>query len=206
MSAALVGGLAGVVVSPMLLEAIARAGRQAASLGPWRSITISGATAAAGAWAAFWSGGGLSAAAWWLLLVPGVALAIVDWREHRLPTSLVAVAGVGIAGALTAQSVLSGDWGSWWQAAAAAAVAFVLFYALALFSGLGYGDVKLATVIAGCAGYSSLTTASAALVTGFLAAGVAAIVLLVGGAGRGGAMAMGPWLLLGSAASLACYG
>jgi len=43
------------------------------------------------------SGGGVSAVAWWLLLVSGVALAVVDWREHRLPTPLVAVAGIGIA-------------------------------------------------------------------------------------------------------------
>ncbi len=205
-SVALVGGLAAVVVSPMMLAAIARAGRQAASLGPGLSIMVCVAAAAAGGWAAFWSGGGLSAVAWWLLLVPGVGLAVVDWREHRLPTWLVAVAGVGIAGAFTAKSVSSGDWGSWWQAAAAAVAAFVVFYAVAVASGLGYGDVKLAAVIAGCAGYTSLSAAAAALMAGFLAAGVAAGVLLVGGAGRGSAMALGPWLLLGAAASLAYYG
>jgi leader peptidase (prepilin peptidase)/N-methyltransferase len=116
------------------------------------------------------------------------------------------VAGVGVGTALTASAVLSGNWGRWWQAAFAAAAAFVVFYAVAVVSGLGYGDVKLAAVIAGCAGYTSPTAAAMALVGGFVAAGVvAAITVVVGGAGRGSALAMGPWLLLGAAATLALY-
>jgi len=84
-------------------------------------------------------------AAWWVLLVAGVALAVIDAREHRLPNLLVTAAACGVLVSLTSASIGSGDWQSWWWSAAAAAAAFGLTYLIAMATDLGYGDVKLAT-------------------------------------------------------------
>lgn len=156
----------------------------------------------AGGWAGFWTRSPWVGAAWWALLVVGVGLAVVDLREHRLPTWLIVAAGALVAVALTVAAGVAGDWERWWAAAGCATAAFAVFYLLAMVSGMGYGDVKLAAVIAGCAGYSSPAAAAGALMAGMLVAGV------VGGMwaasrGRTSAMPVGPWLLLGAAASLA---
>lgn len=117
---------------------------------------------------------------------------------------------------LIAGSACAGGWaGYWttsarpavaWQAAVAAAAAFAVFYVMDMVSGMGYGDVKLAPVIAGCGGYSSPTLAAATLLAGLLIAGIAGLVLLAGGRGRGHQLALGPCLLLGAATSLAVLG
>ncbi|MGI8681354.1 MAG: hypothetical protein ACR2JO_04335, partial [Mycobacteriales bacterium] len=89
---------------------------------------------------------------------------------------------------------------------AVAAAAFVAMYLVAMATDIGFGDVKLTAVIAGCAGYGSPTAAFAAVFAGFVAASVAGLAVLAVTRQRGQALAMGPWLLLGAAATLAGAG
>lgn len=130
-------------------------------------------------------------------------MAVLDVREHRLPDLLVTAAAVGVLAALTAASVLSGEWQPWWRAIAVAAAAFALMYVMAVVTDLGYGDVKLIAVIAGCAGYDSSAAAMFAVLAGFLTASIAAVALWVVTRQGSRALAVGPWLLLGAAAALA---
>lgn len=167
---------------------------------------LAAGSACAGGWAGYWTTSAWPAVAWWVLLVTGVGLAAVDLREHRLPTPLIAAAALGVAVALTVAAARDSDWSSWWQAVATAATAFVVFYVMAMASGMGYGDVKLAAVIAGSAGYSSPTLAAGTLLAGLLVAGLAGLALLAAGRGRGHQLALGPCLLLGTAAGLAVLG
>ncbi len=203
MTAVLLGAAAGLLSSPLLLWSIRWTTRQPRRPSVALTIGVIAGAALIGGWAWAWTEPPQVPAGWWLLLVPGVALAVVDLLEHRLPDRLIIVTGCGVLAALTATAIAAGEWSRWWQAVAAAAAVFAVFLILAMFTGLGYGDVKLATVIAGCAGFGSMTAVAAALLTGFLLAGGVGLVLLMTGRGRGHAMAMGPWLLLGAAASLA---
>jgi len=205
MTAAVWGGAAGLAASPVLWAGIVRISRRPLPAGRWWPAGVAAVAVLVGAWAGTWAPLSV-AAAWWLLLQIGFALAVVDLREHRLPDPLLATAGIGVTAAVTAAAAATGDWTSWWQAAVSATAAFVVFYALAVATGMGYGDVKLAAVIAGCAGYTSPTAAAAALLGGLLAGGLAGMGALAAGRGRRAALALGPWLLLGAAGSLAVPG
>lgn len=199
---ALVGAIAGGLVSPLIWTLVLRSSRR-----PWPHRTPAAATVMAGCvvlggWAGGWAGGVQPPVAWWALLVTGVGLAVVDVREHRLPNPLVAAAAAGVAAGLAVAAVDAGRWAPICQGAGAGACVFAVFYVVALFSGMGFGDVKLAAVVAGCAGADGPAAAVTALLAGFAVAGAVAVARLVGGAGRGSAVALGPWLLLGAAAVL----
>lgn len=195
--------LAGLLASPLVIAAIRATSRRPSPRGRWWPAVIVAACALAGGWAGYWTPSPWVAAAWALLLITGVGLAVLDLREHRLPTPMIAAAGLGAAAALTAAAAADGDWSRWWLAAASAAAAFVLFFGWAMVTGMGYGDVRLAALIAGVAGFTSPAAAAAALLGGLLTAGVAGVLLLAAGRPGSAPMAMGPWLLLGAAASLA---
>ena len=71
--------------------------------------------------------------------------------------------------------------GSWWalgRPALAGASGFALFYLIAMFTGLGYGDVKLIGALAAAAGYQSVQAIASTLVLGWLLAGLVGLVLL----------------------------
>lgn len=202
---ALIGAAAGLLATPLVWLGIGHTSKR-----PWSHrrtwlIAVVVACTAAGGWAGAWASTPQVPAAWWLLLVTGVALGVVDAREHRLPDRLVAAAGLGVLIALAVAAAGGRGWSNWWMAAAAAAGAFVVMYALAMATGIGYGDVKLAAVIAGCAGFGSPTAAATTLIVGFVMAGLAGLIQLARGVSLQQSIALGPWLLIGSAASLPAF-
>ena len=201
MSAA-VGAAAGLLAGPLVWAGIRRFSRRPWPGGPSRIAAVLVCCGVAGGWAAGWAGGPQVAGAWWVLLVVGVAPAVVDAREHRLPDPLLAAAAVGVFTALGVAAAGGRGWASWWQAAAVAGGAFVLMYVVAMFSGTGYGDVKLCAVIAGCAGFGSPVAALAVLTAGFAAAALAGLLRLLRGGRLHQPIALGPWLLIGAAAAL----
>lgn len=104
---------------------------------------------------------------------------------------------------MTLASIGGRGWMPWWHALGAAGAAFVVLYAIAMATDLGYGDVKLTALIADCAGYGSPSAAFTVVLAGFLLAALAGVTLLI--ARRRGSeqpIAMGPWLLLGAAGTL----
>jgi leader peptidase (prepilin peptidase)/N-methyltransferase len=134
------------------------------------------------------------------LAVAAVAppLARVDLAEHRLPNRLVVpallagVAGLGLSWLVSGVPPLI-------PLLVGASYAGVLFV-LALFGGMGLGDVKLAAAL----GLASPTLAIAlgSPLLAFLIGGIAAVIVLIR-RGRKARIAFGPYLLAGYFGALA---
>jgi leader peptidase (prepilin peptidase) / N-methyltransferase len=121
----------------------------------------------------------------------------IDLREHRLPDRMtlpgiaVGVVGVAIQGVATRTVP--------WVPLIAAAALVIVFFVLAVFGGMGLGDVKLVAVI----GLASPTLGIAVLAppAAFLLGGVVSIVALIR-RGRGARIPFGPFLLAGYVVAL----
>lgn len=134
------------------------------------------------------------------LALAAVALPLtrIDLAEHRLPNRLVIPA---------ATAGLAGLGVSWLGSGVPPAVPLIagvayggVLMALALFGGMGMGDVKLATAL----GLASPTAGIAVMspLLAFLLGGIGAVVVLVR-RGRRGRIAFGPFLLAGYLGALA---
>jgi leader peptidase (prepilin peptidase)/N-methyltransferase len=142
--------------------------------------------------------------AWvWFVLV-GLLLGIVDVREHRLPDRVL-LPGTGLAVLLlTAAALLSDRWDDLGRGLLAGLACFVLLLAMALISpsGLGMGDVKLVAFTGLYLGWLGWPNVIAGLLLGFLAQGLAGLVLLAARrTGLRGELPFGPALLAGALAS-----
>lgn len=144
-------------------------------------VTTAAATLALSALLAWRFGLSPELPAYVLLAVAGVQLARIDLQHHLLPNRLVLpLLGAGIA-LLWAASGVSGGAGSLLRGVAGALILFVLYLFLALTSrnGLGMGDVKLAAPLGlylGYLGWSHLFYGGA---LGFVAGGVASVVIVL---------------------------
>lgn len=131
----------------------------------------------------------------------GVVLAPVDVAHHRLPDRLVLPAYPLCVALLGVAAAVDGEVGPWLRALAAGAVVFAGGFVLALLSpsGLGFGDVKLAGLLALVLGYLSWAAALLAVLLGFALGGVAALgLLLLRRVRLSTALPLGPALLLGA--------
>jgi leader peptidase (prepilin peptidase)/N-methyltransferase len=119
--------------------------------------------------------------AYLVLAVAGIQLARIDILHHLLPNRLVLpLLGAGLL-LLTLAAAVAGDAGNLLRGVAGAVTLFVLYLILALTSrnGLGMGDVKLAAPLGlylGYLGWSQLFYGGA---LGFVAGGIASVVLVL---------------------------
>ncbi|WP_427006589.1 prepilin peptidase [Pseudarthrobacter sp. H2] len=119
--------------------------------------------------------------AYLVLAVTGVQLARIDILHHLLPNRLVLpLLGAGLL-LLSFPAAVAGDAGSLLRGVAGAVTLFVLYLILALTSrnGIGMGDVKLAAPLGlylGYLGWSQLFYGGA---LGFVAGGIASVVLVL---------------------------
>lgn len=111
------------------------------------------------------------------------AAALIDAVETRIPATLAHGTTVVSGLALVVDAWRSADWGLAGAAAVGTLVVVVVFLALWLAGGMGYGDVRLAasTVTASVSGVAGAVTL---LWGAFAAAGVTAVVRWRWGAGR----------------------
>ncbi|MGW1071407.1 prepilin peptidase [Streptomyces sp. NPDC002537] len=138
----------------------------------------------------------------WLLAAPVAALlAGVDWSVRRLPDVLTLPLAAGAAALLGAAALIPGAAGSWPRALLGGLVLGGGYFTLFLIhpGGMGFGDVKLAVGL-GCAlgwyGWQVLFLgAFAGLLLGSL---YGAGLLLTRRAGRGAALAFGPFMIAGA--------
>lgn len=120
-------------------------------------------------------------AAFMALVIIGVQLARIDVIHHLLPNRLVtSLLGAGLA-LLAAASAASGDWGQMVRGIVGTVILFFFYFILALISpkGIGMGDVKLSAPLGlylGYLGWSQLFYGGA---LGFVAGGVASLVLVL---------------------------
>jgi leader peptidase (prepilin peptidase)/N-methyltransferase len=137
----------------------------------------------------------------WVFLAPvGVALAYIDYRTWLLPTriiwpSLAVVLALGLVGAVVDASyhdVLRGLIGS--------ALAFLMFGFLWALpgGGMGYGDVRLSTVLGFVLGYLGWSELMFGLWTGFLLGSVGWIPLRLLRFTKTRHFPFGPFMLLGA--------
>jgi leader peptidase (prepilin peptidase)/N-methyltransferase len=143
----------------------------------------------------------------WLLVLgsAGLALFFIDIDHHRLPDAIVlplyplGVFGLAFAGLVTGEwpltSVLIGV-GAW----------LVVIGGIWLLTGgraMGFGDVKLAPVLAATLAWVGISPALVGLLSAFvLGGGVGLVLMATGRARRGTHMAFGPFLLLGALVGL----
>ncbi|WP_424133824.1 prepilin peptidase [Schaalia vaccimaxillae] len=128
----------------------------------------------------------------------GSLSAVVDARTHRLPNGYTQVMALGVIFGIACGLVTSSDPASLvWQTAAGSALWFVPAFILnRMPGGLGFGDVKLAPVLGAMVGAVGIDAAIGGFLLAFVAAGLAALWrLVVGTAGTGARMPMGPWLI-----------
>ncbi|MCG8966330.1 MULTISPECIES: prepilin peptidase [Streptomyces] len=138
----------------------------------------------------------------WLLLAPvGVLLAVVDVRVRRLPDPLtLPLAGTALA--LLGVTALVPEHAGQWTTALLGTLAlgtgyFVLF--LVNPAGMAFGDVKLALGAGAVLGWYGWPTLMLGTFAGFLLGALYGGALVVAGrAGRGTAIAFGPFLLAGA--------
>ncbi|AEG43397.1 A24 family peptidase [Isoptericola variabilis] len=175
--------------------------RGALELAPHRRrAAVAGVVAVA--WAA-WAGGlAWSTPALAVAAAGGAALGVVDARTHRLPDAVLLPTSAATALLLVLAALVGGDLGAAGRAAAGAAVlggAYLLLH-LAHRSGLGLGDVKLAVLTGGVAGWYGWGVLAGAAALPFLLGGTVALVLLATRrASRSTALAFGPYMLAGTA-------
>jgi len=128
-------------------------------------------------YAAGWSAALPAFVAFALLATP---LVLVDVQHHRLPDRLVLPAAVCAVALLAVAAAFRGDWPALGRAAAAGGIVFAAFCAISLTSpsSLGFGDVKLAGVIAIYLGWLGWAHVLYGVFVGFVLGAVVAVALL----------------------------
>ena len=156
---------------------------------PWRQLAVATAAAAL-------VGGGLSIAAltaaggsWAPLALEGLLIAVVaacglwaafiDAREHRLPNAILLPLYAAVSVLLIAQAIATADHGRLLTAAIAGVAGYLVFFLLGLGGGVGFGDVKLAGVLALYLGSLSWSAPIVAFLLAFILTTPHMITLLV---------------------------
>lgn len=214
---AALGAIAGTVLGPGSAAAVVTvANRQ----WPWQSsprwvrgepadmrrrvlVTLSGAVVLASLGAVI--GWRPAAAAFLSMGIFGVVLAAIDVAHHRLPDRLV-LTGAGVSGlAFLVDAVVLDSWAALVRGLICAVVAGALLLLMALISpgGMGLGDVKLAALLSLHTGWLGWQLSILALLAGFAAGALSALVLMALGRVRlrtaipfGPALLFGAWLVV----------
>ncbi|NUS72689.1 MAG: prepilin peptidase [Corynebacteriales bacterium] len=132
-----------------------------------------------------------------------VVLTAIDLDVHRLPDALTLPSYAVLLMLLTGASIATGDLSALLRAGISALVLFAGYYAIAMFGGMGFGDVKLAGVLGLLLGWHSWSMLIVGTVLGFALGGVISVVLLLfGWAKRDTHIAFGPFMLAGALGAL----
>lgn len=145
-----------------------------------------------------------------LFAAGSTALAVIDARTKLLPNRIVfplygvGIAGFGLIAALLHDAVAVRHLV---MAVIAMGVLFGLFYAVAMFGPMGYGDVKLAGVIGLYLGWLGIPVVFAGLIIGTVAAALAAAGIIAARSlrrlpWRRTEIPYGPYLLFGAWAAI----
>jgi leader peptidase (prepilin peptidase)/N-methyltransferase len=139
------------------------------------------------------------------LAAVGIALAIIDTIEQRLPSILLLHAGVVIGALLAASAIFQTSGSNFVRALAGMAILAAFYLVLALVSGggLGAGDVKLGGILGLALAWQSWLTLLAGTLLGWLLAAVVRAALTISRRmHRETVMPLGPYLLLGALAAV----
>ena len=175
-------GLAGMCLGTLAEALVRRALPQLAGDASWRPrLTTAALTFVLSALLAWRFGYSAELPAYVLLGVFAVPLARIDIVHHLLPNRLVGpllAAGLGL---LACAALAAGDAAGLIRGAAGSAILFFFYLILALTSknGLGMGDVKLAAPLGLYLGYLGWSQVFYGGALGFVAGGIASVVLVL---------------------------
>jgi leader peptidase (prepilin peptidase)/N-methyltransferase len=130
-----------------------------------------------------------------------VVLSVIDLATLTLPRRIIRVGLLAGAILLLVGALADGEPRRIWWAAAGAAIAFAFFFLVHLASprSMGFGDVRLSTLLGLHLGWLGLLHVPVGLFLGFALGAVVGVTLVaVGRAGRRTALPFGPFLALGS--------
>jgi leader peptidase (prepilin peptidase)/N-methyltransferase len=139
------------------------------------------------------------------LAAAGVALVVIDVRQHRLPDAIVLPSYPALAALLALAGCLSGDFpvlrcvlcGAVWLGV------YGLIWLATLGRGMGRGDVKLSGLLGLLLGWLGWGPALVGLLAGFVVGSAVGTVLLASGrAGRRTRIAHGPFMFAGAAVAV----
>lgn len=142
-------------------------------------------------------------AAWVVLAGVGAWLAWVDWRTRLLPFRLTAPLHVAVLLLIVLAAALDRDWSLLWAGLLANVLVFALFWVLwfvgaRVGSTFGYGDVRLAGILALALGPLGYTATAAGIYAGFLLGAVGGIALSALGIVDRKGFAFGPYMVVGA--------
>jgi len=130
-----------------------------------------------------------------------VAISVIDVESHKVPNRILYPAAFIATPLLVIEAAMDNRWGSLWHAAAAAAIGFVALFLvhLAYPKGMGFGDVRLAGLIGGAAGWMGFRAAFLAFFLMFLLGSIGGILqLAVTGGNRRTAIGFAPYMAAGT--------
>lgn len=129
-----------------------------------------------------------------------VVLAFIDLKVHRLPDAIV-LPLYGVFGVLNLLAALTGEigWDRFWTAVACSAGAWFGYWLLAILTGLGWGDVKLAGVLGLTLGvYGIWQVILGTYLVPVAVGGIVGFALLLTGRSGKDEMAFGPYIAAGA--------
>jgi len=128
-----------------------------------------------------------------------VALAIIDIETQTLPNRIVLPSLAVLALFLLVAGLLRGDADALLRGVIGMVGLFLLYLALALIGGMGFGDVKLAALLGLATAWVGWPALGVGAFAAFALGAVFGLLLLIARrAGRKTAIPFGPWMLLGA--------
>jgi leader peptidase (prepilin peptidase) / N-methyltransferase len=150
-------------------------------------------------------GGGVTVAAFCVLMSGLLVLTFIDLRTHRLPREVTYIVMAIGAVLLSVAAIVDDQPRRMYMAAFGAVISVSVLSVLYLLSrgGLGDGDVRMSPLLGMYLGWLNPGLALVGLLYGFiLAALVSAMLMIFGTANRRTAIAFGPFLALGTLATI----
>lgn len=146
-----------------------------------------------------WAGVSWALPAYLYLAAVSIALALIDVDTRRLPDALVKPSyAVGLV-LLFVACLATSDWHRLLAAAIGGVGLFALYFVLAAFGGMGFGDVKLAGVLGMYLGWLGYTTLLVGAFGGFVIGGVVSVAaLLLSRVRMKSRIPFGPFMLAGA--------
>jgi leader peptidase (prepilin peptidase)/N-methyltransferase len=133
------------------------------------------------------------------LAAVAIALALIDLDAMRLPNAIVLPSYLVAAALLVPAALLGDGWAPIVRGLAAAGVLWLVFYALAFFGGMGFGDARLAPLLGFYLGWLGWSSVAVGVFAAFvLGAAVGIPLLATRRAGRRSRIPFGPALLAGA--------
>jgi len=132
-----------------------------------------------------------------------VAISVIDIESRIVPNRILYPTVALAAPLFVLTAAVDHRWGSLWHAGACAAIGFVAMFVVhtAYPKGLGFGDVRLAGLVGGAAGWMGFRAAFVAFFLMFLLGSVGGILqLAITGAGRRTAIGFAPYMAAGTLA------